>query len=456
MRCLVPLVLLTTLLQACQTTGEGEGRYVDPLVRAGVLDEEEVSKEPEPETVSPGERNLAGRDVETLSNPESYPIEDLRPGERPALQTDEAGLWMRLDRVEERIKTSGLLLQDPELTAYVREVACRVAGDFCDDVRVYVISHPSFNASMSPNGTMLIFTGALLRFRSEAELAAVIGHELGHYLRRHSLQQMRDVIDKTNFLSFFSVAVSAGIGAAAAAGGPSIYYPGQAVVNFAELVVIGEIFAFSRNHEREADGYGLLLMSQAGYEPRAFADVWSRLLKEFEADEDFKKRSSFFATHPSSEERQAVLESLAEKVAARSDGNAVVGREAYMERILPRRGAFLRDLLDERGFAQMEVLLDLLLESEDPNPAELHYFKGEIHRLRDEEGDQEKALQSYQAAAEAAGQAPPDLHRSRGILLNRKGEKAQAATALRKYLELSPEAGDRLFIEDLIRRLETS
>lgn len=456
MRLILSLVLLAALLQACQTSREGEAPYVDPLVRAGVLEEDELPEEPELETVGRGERDPSSRDVEALSNPDAYRVEDLRPGERPALDTDEAGWWMILDRVEEGIKTSGLLLNDPELAAYVREVTCRVAGEFCNDVRVYIISNPSFNATMSPNGTMQIFTGALLRFQNEAELAAVIGHELGHYLRRHTLQRMRDGIEKSNFLSFFSAAVSAGVGAAAVTGHGYWGRTGAATIDFTQLVLVGEIFAFSRNNEREADGFGLLLMSQAGYDPGAYADVWGRLIKEFEADEDYRKRSSFFATHPSSEERQAILASLAEKVTARSDGNQTVGREAYMERILPRRGAFLRDLLDEREFAQMEVLLDLLLEGEDPNPAELHYFKGEIHRLRDEDDDQDKALQSYQAAAEAAGEAPPDLHRSRGILLNRKGDKAEAATALRKYLELAPEAGDRLFIEDLIRRLETS
>ena len=69
----------------------------------------------------------------------------------------------------------------------MRGVLCEAVGeDRCGAARVYIMREPTFNASMSPNGTMRVFSGLLLRMRSESELAAVLGHEFGHYSGRHT------------------------------------------------------------------------------------------------------------------------------------------------------------------------------------------------------------------------------------------------------------------------------
>src|SRR3989339_664331 len=130
----------------------------------------------------------------------SYHLVDLKPGERPPLSSDEAGIWMMVDKAEMSVATSGQRVMDPELNAYVNDVVCRVAGDYCKDFRVYIMRIPQFNATMSPNGTMVIYSGFLLRAKNEAQLAAVVGHEISHYLRRHSAQRGKDIVDKTNAL----------------------------------------------------------------------------------------------------------------------------------------------------------------------------------------------------------------------------------------------------------------
>src|SRR5690349_23878182 len=76
---------------------------------------------------------------------------------RPAENTDEGGLWGASDRAEISARASGTIEHDPELTAYVRGVACRVAAQYCGDVRVYVMNRPFFNASMAPNGYMEVW-----------------------------------------------------------------------------------------------------------------------------------------------------------------------------------------------------------------------------------------------------------------------------------------------------------
>ena len=55
---------------------------------------------------------------------------------------------------------------------------------------------PQFNAMMAPNGMMLVWSGLLLRVENEAQLAAILGHELGHYLERHSVEQLRAAKDR--------------------------------------------------------------------------------------------------------------------------------------------------------------------------------------------------------------------------------------------------------------------
>ena len=111
-------------------------------------------------------------------------------GERPAaLDTTEASLWYQMDQEEERLRTSGRLLEDPALNDFVGELVCELAGEYCAETRVYVVDTIDFNAMMAPNGMMLVNSGLLLRASSEDELAFVIGHELAHFIENHALEQ---------------------------------------------------------------------------------------------------------------------------------------------------------------------------------------------------------------------------------------------------------------------------
>src|SRR5262245_2044818 len=80
---------------------------------------------------------------------------------RPDLSTDEGGLWGLMDREEARLRRSPFVLRDAELTGYVQDMACRLAGDHCPDIRVVLVRTPFFNASMAPNGLMQVWTGLL-------------------------------------------------------------------------------------------------------------------------------------------------------------------------------------------------------------------------------------------------------------------------------------------------------
>ena len=364
------------------------------------------------------------------------PVADIQPGQRPALDTDEAGLWMAMDRAEKALKTSGNRVRDEALNEYVSGIVCKLAGAYCPDIRIYLVRVPYFNASMAPNGTMQVWTGLILRTRNEAQLATVLGHEIAHYLRRHSLQMWQDARSKTNVLIFFQIATAA---AGVALAG-----------NAASLIALGSISAFSREHEREADSVGLKLLAEAGYDPREASKIWEQLIREEKAAEDKKSRPLFFASHPPPEERNETLKRLAAE--AMKDGLArTAGQERFRAVFLPHRGKYLRDELHVRRFSRTEELLNILLE-DGANVGELRYFQGELYRLRGKEGDRDKALDAYRKAL-ASGGTPPEIHRSMGLIYLKSGESDKARASFSKYLELRPDASDREMIRSLMQQI---
>jgi Zn-dependent protease with chaperone function len=410
------LILFSILLAGCATR---QALYERPLHDIGLLD---------------GQQERAWK-IEEISHEE---LASIKPGQRPPVDSDEAGLWMIMDQAEEGLRTSGHLVYDRALQGYLQGIACRLAPEYCNDIRIYLVRVPYFNASMAPNGGMQIWTGLLLRVQNEAQLAAVIGHELGHYLRRHSLQQMRQVIRTSDSLVFVQLAT-------ALAGLPQAGYIIQALA-------MGNILAYSRDHEREADGYGLALLARAGYDPRESAKVWKFLLEEKRADKDHVSYPVFLATHPLSEERYEALLELGERLAAKK-GSWELGQETFFAHVSPHLNVYLKDELHLRDFTRTEKLLDMLL-ARSAKPAELHFYKGELYRLRGAPKDNRRALTEYEKAELANGEPPPELYRSRGLLLRKFGQPRAAAKDLRMYLQVRPESGDRMMIRHMLEELE--
>src|SRR5262249_35537426 len=137
------------------------------------------------------------------------------PGFRPT-DRDEQGLWKEMDRVEEEFSGSDLVVQDPKITSYLKDIIGTVGGPAAKDFRIYLLRIPDFNAMMFPSGFAVVFSGLLLRMRNEAQLAGVIAHESGHFLRRHMIRSWRDQRRKTDI--FAVAAMAAGVGGAAGGG----------------------------------------------------------------------------------------------------------------------------------------------------------------------------------------------------------------------------------------------
>ena len=218
-------------------------------------------------------------------------IEDIKPQETPLIETIEAGLWMQMNNYEEKLKTSGSRLKDKDLEKYLKNILCKLTIEYCKDIRVYVQDIPYFNAFMAPNGMMVVWTGLLLRAQNEAQLAAVIGHEAGHYIKRHSLKSWLDAKSRTDVMAILAIGLSVG------------GIPGAGdIFNVTQLLQAGFMAKHSRDNEREADKVGLNFLINAEYDPGEAPKIWENIIKEMELGEA-KKPLAFLASHPAPEER---------------------------------------------------------------------------------------------------------------------------------------------------------
>jgi predicted Zn-dependent protease len=354
---------------------------------------------------------------------------------RPEPGTDEGGLWAFMDREEQRLKRSSFLIRDAALHDYVNGIACRLAGEHCPEMRVYLVRTPYFNASMAPNGMMQVWSGLLLRMQNEAQLAAVLGHEIGHYLQRDSVERLRDAKSRSSFGLLVGLALSA-IG-------------GGSVGSLAQMGILAGGLAYGRDQERMADKIGIALMARDGYAPAEAGRVWGQLLEEAEgakaAGEEVTSVNILFASHPPAEERREVL-----AAAAKRDwpGAARTGADEYRAALAPHRMGFLYDEVRRRRFGESLVLFDRLLKS-SPRDGQVQYFKGEAYRQRAREGDTKLALEAYRAALEMDN-TPPEAHRSLGTLLRQAGDNTEATRAFQRYLELKPGAEDAELIRSYL------
>lgn len=347
---------------------------------------------------------------------------------RPDIETDEGGLWAMMDREERSLRRSPLVLRDAELRGYVEGIACRLGGDHCPDIRTFLVRTPLFNASMAPNGMIQVWTGLLLRMENEAQLAAVIGHEIGHYLQRHSVERLRDAKSRAAFGQVIGL-----FGLAGAVG---------------QLALLAGAYAYGREHENEADRIGALLMHKAGYDVAEAGRVWNNLLAEARAREgqEPEKTSPLFATHPAAPERRDALDAL-----AKSMPGGTTGADAYAAKTRRFLDEWLQDEVKRGQHAESLVLLSrLAVAGNDPALAIFH--RGELYRLRGEAGDHDLALGDYRAAA-ASPNPPPQAFRGIGLIARQRGLRTEAAQAFGRYLELAPDAPDSPFIKAYVSEL---
>jgi beta-barrel assembly-enhancing protease len=341
---------------------------------------------------------------------------------------DERGLWLEMDEQEREVKNSKFLITDPELNSYVRHVLCKTVGDNrCASTRIYLMRTPYFNASMAPNGMMVVWSGLLLRARNEAELATVLGHEFGHFENQHSLQSFRDIRAKTDAMAWLSF----------------VPYVGM----IGQIGLIGSVFEFNRDMETQADMVSLDYLAESGYDPMAASAIWEQLRAEMDATAQERNRKSkkdknggFFATHPNTGDRMNYLRTAAIKKGGEGYGNGAAEYRTALSGWWPK---LIDDQIKLNDFGATEFLIERL--ASDGWTGELLYARGELYRSRGKEGDFVNAIAFYRQAIEG-GSTIPENWRGLGIALLRSGAKTEGQQALKDYLAKRPDAADNAMI----------
>jgi predicted Zn-dependent protease len=354
----------------------------------------------------------------------------IQPGYQPIDAETEKGLWMELEEYEAAIRRSALLIKDGPMNDYVKSAACRVASDYCGDLRIYLIRNPGFNASMTANGVMQVWTGLLVRVSSEDELAAVLGHELAHYTQLHTLARFKKIRDNMSTASFLDLGLMVVTGIPIAVG---------------QLSAIANAMAFSREQEEEADLLGVRFMSQSDYDPRAAARVWKTIVAEEKFAVAKRQGTSLFtSTHPESEARIETLESFVDEnypasasIQADSQSHVDILNQYYM--------LLMEDQIDTNRFGRTEHILKKHREI-GVDPALIHFFQGEMYRQRNADGDLELARDAYQLSIET-DKPFADAYRNLAYINLKQGNQALAREEFRRYLELKPDADDRAMVE---------
>jgi predicted Zn-dependent protease len=281
----------------------------------------------------------------------------------------------------------GEYLRDPALARYVGDVGRRL-GDVSDRALPYefvVLNSSVPNAWALPGGKIAINRGLLLELESEAELAAVLGHEIVHAAARHGALAMQ-----RGLLLQGAVLI-------AAIGSRDNDYSGL-VIGAAGLGAQLINMRHGREAELEADAYGMQYMSRAGFDPSAAIDLQQTFVRLSEGRDSGGWLAGLFASHPPSAER--VEQNRA--TAATLPAGGTLGREAYMSATANlRRDAPGYESLD----AAMQALVDgdLALarreaeaaESRIPDEAQVHALIGEIEMA---DGRPGQALARYDDA----------------------------------------------------------
>ena len=334
---------------------------------------------------------------------------------------------------------------DPELTAYVQSVGNKLAAvsDRKLPYEFVVLNDSVPNAWAMPGGKIAFNRGLLYELNSEAELAAVLGHEITHAAARHGAKGMERGI----FLQGAIVAVGLS----------------SRDSNYTNLIVGGSQLGaqlistkYGRDNESEADLYGMEYMKRAGYDPQAAVTLQETFV-HLSAD----KKSSFieglFASHPPSQIRVDANKVTLARLGAGGDW----GREIYAQKTakLKSTQAAYKDYDDgvkalAAGDPAKATSLAKQAIAIEPREARFQELLGDIvlsqkpKALVDREKKAKEALSYYDKAIKMQ----PDYFKpyiQSGIALVSLGRKAEAEPFLKKSNELLPTAPAHLYLGEI-------
>lgn len=401
------------------------------------------------------------------------------------LKFNEYDLLKTAHDYEDMMSRRGLRFIDPQLESWFAGIGQRLTPNPSDEYqhyRFYLLRDPSPNAFALPDGQIYVHTGLLARLENEAQLAALLAHEINHVAGHHSLVAYRSRQSKA-MLGVFVGLLGEAVGTLGAAGGALLINSGLAA----------SVYGYSRSLEKEADIRGYDLLLNAGYDVREIPNLYGVLGQDYEGLQP--RIRGKWSTHPELQIRAEYMADLVAKAPVDILAGLEIGDADFRKRIRPLALTVVDDyILDDYPKTALELARTLV--EEDPNDPNGRVAVGNAcialgkrpgystdHALSDKKKKKAAknrarltraelraqaealpdAMANLEKNSEAAEQAflaalELDPNRSeayRGLgraYLNRNQYK-QSAAAFMRYLKMEPEASDRPVIIDQLHEI---
>jgi predicted Zn-dependent protease len=326
----------------------------------------------------------------------------------------------------------GLYAVDPDLSAYVAGIGNKLSAQVEGTPLPYefvVLNNSVPNAWAMPGGKIAINRGLLTELTSEAELGAVLGHEIVHAAARHGAKGM----ERGMLLQ--------GVLVAAAIGTRNQEYAG-AMLGGAQVAAGLVTQKFGRDAERQSDQYGTRYLAKAGYDPQAAVTLQETFVRLSEG-----RRTGWleglFASHPASRERVENNKALVALLRTEGFTGGELGADRYQRAVAQiRRDAPAYAAADAARKAVQEKNLDAAITQVDkaialqPREAQFYGLKGDIRRLQERHAD---AVRHYGDAL-ARDDAYFSYYLGRGVSRLELKERANAKADLNASIKLLPTA----------------
>ncbi|HEX4946566.1 MAG TPA: M48 family metalloprotease [Blastocatellia bacterium] len=412
-----------------------------------------------------------------------------QPREQMKFGKVELELLSQVNELDKKFQQEGLVYEDKQFTPYLEQLGRSLLTP--DDLqlenvtwRFRVFRDPQINAFAMPSGSIYVNSGLLALLDDESQLLSILAHEIVHVRNRHTYLAYLDSRKK-----MVALHVVAAVEAYAGGGGIAL-----GLGHILQLTMLG----YSRKMEKEADLEGLQMMFTSQHRPSGMTEAFQHLLKDIEVPLR-GEAPLLYSDHPHLKDRIAYLSEVIEQAGNKktiAPADATAQKNRYMQMSQEIRRHNIR-LAIEKGLYRTAIhtaqyAYDLHPQAEEnivsladayaalgartvrPTAEELsNKGKKETRKMKskltlDEEDralaatpagkeqlqkNQAEAEKLYRQALELAP-ASADAYRGLGELLEKKTRLTEAIAAYRKYLDLRPDAFDRLLITRRIKTLE--
>lgn len=369
--------------------------------------------------------------------PQAVPVnEALRASE------DEQMLWRQSEKEQKELDGSGLLYRDYELENYLNRIAKKMqANSIAPDFRfqIKVLKDSNLNAFAFPNGVIYLHTGILSRMDNEAQLAALLSHEITHCTHRHSLRVIRSISDRPAYLAAIQETLA------------KISMVQEVARVLGVTGSMAAVTGYTRELETEADLVGLDLTAKANYDARETLKLFDHLKQEIEAEGD--REPFFFGTHPNVEQR---IDNASKWLAERTTDTdkKIKNTEEFQHRI---QEVVLTNVRLDLSLGRFEIArktVENYLRTR-PDDARAYFLYGEILRQRDRPDDAKTAAEYFRKSI-ALDPSLPGPHKAMGLILYKEGEMRLAKKYFESCLRLSPNDSDSAYIRRYLKNCKAN